>query len=73
MATVKNNMSDQDMVFTCIKSGLKAIDIAGYLNVNPSTITKIQSKKIRSFKPKLHNRLVLLCEFLQATQEKSIL
>lgn len=62
---LKKNLSDQRMALSCIRAGLKAIDIANYLNVNPSTITKIQSGKIKSFKPKLHGQLILLYEFVK--------
>jgi hypothetical protein len=62
---LKNNLSDQGMVLSCIRAGLKAIDIADYLNVNPSTITKVQSGKIKSFKLKLHGQLILLYEFVK--------
>ena len=65
MIAGQKKLSDHDMVLVCIQSGLKAIDIASYLDVNPSSITKIQSRKIRSFKPKLHDQLVLLCEFVK--------
>lgn len=64
---MEHNLSDHDMVLKCIRGGLKAIDIAGYLNVNPSTITKIQTRKIKSFNPKLHEQLVCLHQFVKAT------
>jgi hypothetical protein len=62
---VERNLSDHDIVLRCIRGGIKAIDIAGYLSVNPSSISKIKSRKIKSFSPKLHERLLLLYQFVK--------
>ena len=62
-----NEISDDEIVFLCIRNGIKAVDVARYLGVNRATISKIQSRKIKKLNPRLHCQLYQLYQLLQAT------
>lgn len=53
-------LSSQAMIDECIRKGLKSIDIAEFLNVNPSTITKVRTGMIKNFKADKLEQLVIL-------------
>lgn len=54
------DLSSQAMIDECIRKGLKSIDIAEFLNVNPSTITKVRTGMIKNFKAEKLEQLVIL-------------
>ncbi len=62
-----NEISDDEIVFLCIRNGIKAVDVARYIGVNRATISKIQSRKIKKLNAKLHFQLYQLYQLLQAT------
>jgi len=49
--------SAADLVWYCIRSGVKAVEISRALSVNPSSISRLQSGRLKRLRPSLHAKL----------------
>lgn len=49
--------SAADLIWHCIRSGVKAVEISRALNVNPSSISRLQSGRLKRLRPSLHAKL----------------
>jgi len=52
--------SDYDLVWHCIRAGIKAVEISRALNVNRSSISRLQSGHLKKLRPALHAKLAQL-------------
>jgi transcriptional regulator with XRE-family HTH domain len=52
--------SSYDLIWYCIRAGIKAAEISRALGVSPSSISKLQSGRLKRLRPPLHAKLAQL-------------